>query len=173
MNIDYSLLVGVFVACLAIRGGYEILKETHKINPESKPAYAVILTVMLTLWLTWFGLCAAEVHQFELPRLVRWLGFGMFIGGVILAVGALIQLRGVENINHLVTSGLFKKIRHPMYLGFIGWLLGWSLFHSALVSLGIGVLGVASVLWWRHLEETRLRLQFGEAYEQYRLTTWF
>jgi protein-S-isoprenylcysteine O-methyltransferase Ste14 len=173
MNIEYPILATVFVCCLLIRAGYEILKEAHKINPESKPIFAVILTVMLTLWLTWFALCASEPHQSELPLLIRWFGLAVFISGLILSVGALIQLRGVENIDHLVTTGLFKKIRHPMYLGFLGWLLGWSLFHSATVSLGVGVPGIAGVLWWRHLEEARLRLQFGTAYEQYRETTWF
>ncbi len=38
----------------------------------------------------------------------------------------MIQLKGLENINHLVTTGLFSKIRHPMYDGFILWILGWA-----------------------------------------------
>jgi len=173
MNIDYSILAIVFVTCLAIRGGYEMLKEMHKINPESKPIFAVILTVMLILWLSWFRLCPLDPFQSELPESIRWFGLAVFILGLVLAVGALIQLRGVENINHLVTTGLFKKIRHPMYVGFIAWILGWSLFHSAIVSLAIGVVSILSILWWRHLEEVRLRVQFGNAYEQYRLTTWF
>jgi protein-S-isoprenylcysteine O-methyltransferase Ste14 len=59
-----------------------------------------------------------------------------------LAVGALIQLRGVENIKHMVTAGLFRKIRHPMYTGFILWIFGWSVYHGALLSLAIGLFGV-------------------------------
>jgi protein-S-isoprenylcysteine O-methyltransferase Ste14 len=173
MNIDYSYLAFIFVTCLAIRGGYEMLKETRKINPESKPIFATILTVMLILWITWFSLCALDPFQYELPEFVQWIGFGVFLVGLVLALGALIQLRGVENIDHLVTTGFFKKIRHPMYVGFIAWILGWSLFHSAVVSLAIGSVGIVSVLWWRHLEETRLNIQFGNAYEQYRMTTWF
>jgi protein-S-isoprenylcysteine O-methyltransferase Ste14 len=60
-----------------------------------------------------------------------------------------------------------------MYVGFISWLLGWSIYHSALISLLIGLIGIVSVLWWRHLEERRLEVQFGSSYQQYRLTTWF
>ncbi|MGA9120230.1 MAG: isoprenylcysteine carboxylmethyltransferase family protein [Bacteroidota bacterium] len=173
MNIDYSSLAIIFVTCLALRGMYERLKETHKINPENKPIFAVILTVMLILWSAWFSLCPLDPFQFELPEIIEWIGFGVFVAGLVLALGALIQLRGVENIDHLVTTGFFRKIRHPMYVGFIAWILGWSLFHSAVVSLAIGVVGIMSVLWWRHLEETRLRIQFGSAYEQYRMRTWF
>jgi protein-S-isoprenylcysteine O-methyltransferase Ste14 len=68
---------------------------------------------------------------------------------------------------------LFTKIRHPMYVGFIAWILGWSIFHSAIISLAIGLIGIVSVLWWRRLEEARLEVQFGASYQQYRLTTWF
>jgi protein-S-isoprenylcysteine O-methyltransferase Ste14 len=92
--------------------------------------------------------------------------------GVIFAVGALLQLRGLENIKHLVTSGLFKKIRHPMYAGFVLWILGWSTYHRAMVSLFVGLVGIANILFWRRLEEARLLAQHGEAYLEYRVTTW-
>jgi protein-S-isoprenylcysteine O-methyltransferase Ste14 len=51
--------------------------------------------------------------------------------------------------------------------------VGWSVYHGAVLSLGIGALGIASVLWWRRLEEERLEVQFGISYREYRLTTWF
>lgn len=173
MSVDYVLLAAIFLACLSIRAAYEMLKETRRINPGSKPVFAVILTVMLMLWLSWFALCPLDPMQVSPPPLVHWLGLAVFILGSALAVGALLQLRGVENIKHLVTSGVFKKVRHPMYLGFIAWILGWSLFHGAIVSLAVGVPGILSVLWWRHLEEVRLRVQFGDAYERYRMTSWW
>ncbi len=173
MNLDYTILAAIFVCCLVVRGVYEMLKETHAIDPDSKPIFAVILTVMLVLWLTWFTLCPADPFPVVLPALVRWIGLGVFAAGMILAVGALVQLRGVENINHLVTTGLFRTMRHPMYVGFICWIVGWSLFHGAVVSLAIGIAGIASVLWWRHLEEVRLRRQFGAPYEEYQRRTWF
>jgi protein-S-isoprenylcysteine O-methyltransferase Ste14 len=173
MNIEFLIPAILFPACLAVRCGYELLKDAHKINPESKPIFAVILTVMCSLWVSWFTLCPLDPFQIQLPDPIRWFGFSIVAAGMLLAVGALIQLRGVENIDHLVTTGLFKKIRHPMYVGFIAWILGWSIFHGAIVSLAIGLIGIFSVLWWRHLEEARLEVQFGTTYQQYRLTTWF
>ena len=173
MNIDFLIPAILFPACLALRCGYELLKDAHKINPESKPVFAVVLTVMCILWVSWFTLCRLDPFQIPLPDPIRWIGFSIFAAGMVLAVGALIQLRGVENIDHLVTTGLFKKIRHPMYVGFIAWILGWSIFHSAIFSLAIGLIGIVSVLWWRRLEEARLEVQFGATYQQYRLTTWF
>jgi protein-S-isoprenylcysteine O-methyltransferase Ste14 len=163
----------LFVVCLAIRFGYESLKESRRIHPENKVIFVLIFSSMCALWVSWFTLCPADPLRVELPSPVRWIGLAIFIFGTILAVGALLQLRGVENIDRLVTGGLFKKLRHPMYLGFISWIVGWSIYHSAIASLGIGVLGIASVLWWRRLEDARLEVQFGRRYHEYRLTTWF
>ena len=173
MNISYLIPAVLFLFCLVIRSVYELLKEARKINTESKSIFACILTVMCVLWVSWFSLCLMDPYRMDLPDSVHWIGLAVFIIGTILAVGALIQLRGVENIDHLVTTGLFKKIRHPMYMGFISWIFGWSIYHSAIVSLAIGVPCIASILWWRHLEDGRLEVQFGKRYRTYRLTTWF
>ena len=172
MENRFLIPASLFLLCLAIRSLYELLKEAHKIDTESKPVFVFIFTSMCILWISWFALCTQDPFRASVPGWVHWTGLAIFICGTMLAVGALVQLRGVENIDHLVTTGLFRKVRHPMYTGFIFWILGWSIYHSAVVSMAIGILGVASVLWWRHLEETRLEVQFGKRYQQYRLTTW-
>jgi methanethiol S-methyltransferase len=79
----------------------------------------------------------------------------------------------VENIDHLVTNGLFSKLRHPMYTGFMLWILGWAIFWGAMLSLLIGILCIANILFWRSLEEKKLVSVYGEAYKEYRLGTWF
>jgi protein-S-isoprenylcysteine O-methyltransferase Ste14 len=173
MDDNYLILVILFVVCLAIRTGYELLKEAGKIDLENKPVFGLILATMCALWALWFSLCLSDPVRVDLPEALRWGGFGLLVVGTILAVGALLQLRGVENIDHLVTSGLFAKFRHPMYIGFIFWILGWGVYHSAMLSLLIGLIGIANILYWRRLEEARLLKQFGTAYEQYRRTTWF
>ncbi len=173
MDTAFLVPVILFLLCLTIRCAYELLKEKGRINPESKPVFAVVLTAMLVLWFSWFALCAADPFRVEYAGGIRWAGFAVVILGTIVAVGALIQLRGVENIDHLVTRGLFAKFRHPMYMGFVAWFLGWSIYNGAMVSLAIGIPGIACVLWWRKLEEARLEKQFGDAYVQYRRTTWY
>ena len=173
MNYDFLIPAALFLLCLGIRSVYELLKEVGRINPENKFTFAFVFASMCIFWVSWFSLCLSDPVRAEFPDPVRWVGLGIFIVGTLLAVGALSQLRGVENIDHLVTTGLFRKLRHPMYVGFISWILGWSIYHSALVSLAIGIVGIANVLWWRHLEEARLEIQFGSCYKQYQLATWF
>jgi protein-S-isoprenylcysteine O-methyltransferase Ste14 len=173
MENDYFILVTNLLLSLAIRTSYELLKEAKKINSENKIIFSIILTVMIALWVSWFGLCPLDPWRLNLPDILRWAGLALFIIGLTTAIGALIQLRGVENINHLVTTGFFKRIRHPMYCGFILWIVGWSIYYGALVSLAIGLVGIVNILFWMHLEDDRLKIQFGDAYEQYRLKIWF
>jgi len=42
----------------------------------------------------------------------------------------------------LVTTGLFRRVRHPMYVGFALWIVGWSAYQGAVLSLAIGSLGL-------------------------------
>ena len=173
MDSGFLVLTILFLLSLAVRSAYELLKERRKINLESKLIFVVIFAAMCVLWISWFNLCPADPNKIRFPETIRWMGLAVFILGTILAVGALVQLRGVENINHLVTTGLFKKVRHPMYVGFIAWIVGWGVYHGAVVSLTIGTLGIINVLWWMHLEDKRLEVQFGSNYQNYRVSTWF
>jgi protein-S-isoprenylcysteine O-methyltransferase Ste14 len=173
MEDSYLILVVVFLVSVFLRTGYELLKEAGKIDPENKAIFTLIVSVMCALWMSWFSLCSLDPSLVKVPDAVRWIGLGLFIGGMILAVGALVQLRGVENIKHLVTTGLFAKIRHPMYAGFVMWILGWSMYHDAVVSLLVGLIGIVNIMYWRQLEEARLLAQYGDTYQQYQLATWF
>jgi protein-S-isoprenylcysteine O-methyltransferase Ste14 len=121
----------------------------------------------------WFGMCVTDPWKIVLPDIIRWLFLGIFIIGLVLAFGALIQLRGVENIQHLVVDGIFKKLRHPMYMGFIFWILGWSVYQGAILSLVIGFIAIGNILYWRSLEEKELAMHYSDVYRAYQQTTWF
>ena len=173
MKEEYLIFLVTFLACLFIRTTYELLKDAGRVDPENKLVFALIFAVMCALWASWFALCPADPFRGDLSGPAHWSGFVLFILGMVLAVGGVMQLRGLENIDHLVTTGLFSKLRHPMYTGFLLWILGWSIYHGALVSLAFGLFGIANILYWRRLEETRLLAQYGETYEQYQATSWF
>jgi protein-S-isoprenylcysteine O-methyltransferase Ste14 len=99
--------------------------------------------------------------------------FGIFIEAI--SVGAFIKARTTVNpINlskssELVTDGLYKFTRNPMYLGMLCLLLGWVLFLGNLVSL-LGVFGFAMVMNAIQIkpEEAALEKIFGEDYRVYK-----
>jgi protein-S-isoprenylcysteine O-methyltransferase Ste14 len=173
MKVGYSGVAAVFLAALAIRTGYEYLKRAGTLDARSPALFAVILLDMMLLWASWFTMCLTEPGRPAVPAAVAAAGLAAVAGGTVLAVGALLQLRGVENIDHLVTTGFFARVRHPMYLGFVLWILGWAVFHGAIVSLAIGLIGIGNILLWRRLEERDLEGSYGAAYRSYRAQTWF
>jgi protein-S-isoprenylcysteine O-methyltransferase Ste14 len=167
----YWLLFCLFVGCMIVRSVYEWLKARGRINPANRPIFALIALDMTVLWLCWFGMGGFDPIDLNLPVAVKWIGLGATILGTCLAVGALLQLRGVENIEHLRTGGLFALMRHPMYTGFMLWFFGWALYHDAAASLGAGLFGIANVFYWQRVEEDALVKRFGQTYLDYRKRT--
>jgi protein-S-isoprenylcysteine O-methyltransferase Ste14 len=171
-NTDHICIV-ICLAGIVIRDGYEVLKLRGRIDPLNKAVFAVVFTAMCAMWVSWFGIGLLSPSHLAIAPVVRWTGLVAVIVGLALALGGVWQLRGVENIDHLVTTGLYARIRHPMYLGFTLWILGWVAYEGAPANLAVGVLALASVLWWRQLEERDLTSAYGDAYTRYRATTWF
>ena len=173
MTKDYVIVLMLYFIGMGIRMGYERLKRKGRVDSRRWTVLAVVFAAMCLMWASWFNLCPLDPWPLALPETVRWMGFGLFVVGLAAAVGAVVQLRGVENIERLVTTGLFARVRHPMYLGFILWIPGWALYHGALFSLLFGAAGIATILCWRKTEETELARKFGDAYLAYCRRTWF
>ena len=173
MKTNFLIFLGLYLGSLIFRTCYELLKKSGKINPKSTIVFAVIFVVMCLMWISWFNMGPLDSWHLTLPGIVRWVGLSLVIVGMGLAVGALVQLRGLENIDHLVTTGLFSKLRHPMYTGFILWILGWAIFHDAIISLVVGFIGIGNIFYWLRLEDENLEKCYGESYLEYRQRTWF
>ncbi len=168
----YPAAAGLFVIGLSVRDVYELLKRRDRIDTASTPVFAVVFTSMCVMWVSWFALGLLAPARLTIPSLLRWAGMSAVLTGVVLAVGGMWQLGGVENIDHLVTTGVFSKIRHPMYVGFALWIVGWCAYTGTVANLLLAPFGIASVAWWRRLEESQLAAQYGSEYADYRATSW-
>jgi protein-S-isoprenylcysteine O-methyltransferase Ste14 len=173
MHSTYLLVAGACLLGLAIRTSYELLKKAGRVDPKSTAVFSVVFAAMCLMLASWPFLCPLDPWPIAVPGAVRWIGLGLVTGALALAVGGLVQLRGLENIDHLVTTGLFARIRHPMYTGFILWIAGWVVRFGAAASLVVGLVCIGNILYWRRLEEGALEAQFGEDYRIYRKGTWF
>lgn len=72
-----------------------------------------------------------------------------------------------ENTQHLVTTGIYAYIRHPMYVSLI--LLGIGIFLHSPTLLALSLLGAVTLFVWltAKAEETENLAFFGEVYQNY------
>lgn len=82
------------------------------------------------------------------------------------------ELHTFEPPGQLVVAGPYRWTRNPMYLGFLGMLLGAALTLGNLCALLSPLLFfVVASLWYIPTEERNCEQTFGEAYRHYRAST--
>jgi protein-S-isoprenylcysteine O-methyltransferase Ste14 len=122
------------------------------------------------LWFTLFGL-GGDPHFGPL----HLVSDGLIVAGFFLLGIAWPVLHAAQAAHRLATSGPYRYVRHPQYVGFIvimfGFLLQWP---TILTLLMFPLLTVMYVRLARH-EEAEARWAFGEAYGAYAAVTpaWF
>ena len=74
--------------------------------------------------------------------------------------------------HHLVTTGIYQRVRHPSYSGALLSFLGLGLtFSNYLSALVIFVPICVAFLYRIHIEEQTLTAAFGDEYRNYRVAT--
>lgn len=109
----------------------------------------------------------------------RWFGVVLMLPGGLLRLlpvhvlgNRFSGLVAIQPNHTLVTTGMYRVIRNPSYLGMLITSLGWVLAFRS----GVGVLLVACLLIplvaRMNAEERLLREHFGSEYEEYLARTW-
>ena len=113
----------------------------------------------------------------RLHSIFFYIGLLLLIPSTVLFTIARIQLGGSFQVsaeaNKLVKTGIYKKIRHPVYLFGIIFLLG-IIFVTQRFSLLI-ILAIVIILQINRIkkEEKVLTEKFGNEYLEYKKQTWF
>jgi protein-S-isoprenylcysteine O-methyltransferase Ste14 len=117
--------------------------------------------------------------QFALAPGLRLAAVALLVAaGVAFDVLALLAFRGArttvnplrpERATSLVTGGVYRVTRNPMYVGLALLLLAWAAYLSALLPLAGPVVYVLYITRFQILPEERsLEAVFGDAYAAYR-----
>lgn len=109
--------------------------------------------------------------------LANILGLGVFVAGLTIALVGVFTLKKhyastlvIFKDHQLVTHGIYRRVRHPIYLGVLIAVFGPPVYaSSAWGCLAMAVL-IPIFLNRIRMEERLLVEEFGEAYEAYRRT---
>lgn len=112
------------------------------------------------------------------PQVLSW---PLLLAAIYLPVAAVVLLHRVgrpqgtfEDTTQLVTSGIYRYIRHPMYASLLA--LGWGAFLKQITFASVALVIILSVSAYltARVEEGENLAKFGDAYQEYRRRTrWF
>jgi protein-S-isoprenylcysteine O-methyltransferase Ste14 len=109
---------------------------------------------------------------------VRWIGVAVFAIGGLLRLWPVFVLGNrfsglvaIQPGHTLVTTGIYRVIRHPSYLGLVVNALGWALAFRSTIGVLITLLMFIPLVARMNAEEALLRSQFGAEYEGYMART--
>jgi len=138
------------------------------------PPLALVLLMAALMWLAAWALPALG---FMLPGDYLFSVSLLVAGTVISGLGVASFRRAKTTVNpmkpdsssSLVTSGIYRWTRNPMYLGFLLGLLGWAIFLSnALAFLLLPVFVVYINRFQIEPEEKALAMLFGKPFANYK-----
>ena len=97
-----------------------------------------VALVILTAALMWLVSRVGPAFDLRLPAR-RALALGLVVAGVVVSALGVVSFRRAgttinpikpETAGSLVVSGIYRRTRNPMYLGFLLGLAGWAVFLS-------------------------------------------
>ena len=145
-----SDLVFLFLIAFAVAGGFFIPYFSSKgitgLNLPNFLRYAGVVTFLAGLFLRWISIRALKQQ------------FSIFVA--------------IQENHQLVTTGIYSRIRHPIYLGAVLSLAGFVLVFPTLLGF-IFVLIYSMLLGHRMTQEEKLMLKhFGSVYEEYTMKSY-
>jgi protein-S-isoprenylcysteine O-methyltransferase Ste14 len=145
------------------------MEEKNGEHPYGDAGQLILLGLFLLVWVgDSFFLRLSTFPADYLPRSIRltFLVFCLAIAAGLFKSGHVVISHG-RRPSGLVSTGAFKYVRHPLYLGCILFYLGLAFCTFSLFSL---VLWVAIFIFYNYIasyEEKLLEARFGERYRIY------
>ena len=161
------------------RSGGQIMPDGQAVAREGGRGVLVIRVIgffalMIFLVMYFLGANWIDAFSFSLPGWLRWTGFALGVVAVIFWTWTQVTLDTqwsaqlqLTKAHHLVTTGPYARIRHPLYAGIFGWCVALSLLTANWIFVAVCVLSILGLLW-RVPKEVQMMIEaFGGEYKAY------
>jgi protein-S-isoprenylcysteine O-methyltransferase Ste14 len=146
-------------------------KDSPNINKNIHPPIVAMAYIAVAFLLGWFVRIPIPV-----PAILSFFGFGITFIGFLFGIGAFIEIRKARttldphgSVKQLVTSGVYRITRNPIYLGFLLMVIGlplnsgiyWGMLIAPFFAITMSRLVIER-------EEAYLEKKFKEQYVAYK-----
>jgi protein-S-isoprenylcysteine O-methyltransferase Ste14 len=161
------------------RSGGRIMPDEGAIKREGGRGFFIVRVAAFFALMAFLGMYIAgmawiDVFMFMLPDWLRWIGFALGILSVAFMTwtqvtldtqwSAQLQLR---DDHHLITTGPYARMRHPLYTSMFGWGAALSLLTANWIFVAVSVLSIVGLILRIPKEEQMMIETFGEEYKAY------
>jgi protein-S-isoprenylcysteine O-methyltransferase Ste14 len=169
MNLAEIVVLGVATIALVVFNWEFSVRARRYHGVYRFFSFESIVVLVLLNWRFWF------IDPLSWNQVVSWI---LLVGSVPLAIEGFRLLRLIgkpqgqfENTTKLVTVGIYRYIRHPLYASLI--VLGWGIFFKNVSTVGaaIAVVNVCAMVATAKTEEKEMVHAFGAEYEVYMQNT--
>ncbi len=154
------------------------MPDREAVEREGRGMFAVrvVMFFLLLGWLVLYAIYPAwlGVLSVPFPGWLRWIGFALGLASlgfwwwtqVVLGKEWSPQLQ-LRKEHHLVTSGPYARIRHPLYTAMFGYGTSLALVTANWVFVVFAVAVIAGLFARVPREEQMMMKEFGEEYQAY------
>ncbi len=137
------------------------------------PFWALMVAAAMAVTWPWYGVRLYETPWSWAPAAV------LFASAIFVYYGAhkhisnqqvmgRAELEPAKHEQKLVSTGMHARVRHPLYLGHLCMLLGWTVATGWIALYGLTGFAVLSGWAMIYFEERELEKRFGEEYREYK-----
>jgi len=149
--------------------GREAREDLTGEHPFGDAGQAILFLLFTTAWITDSFLCRCTTLNQYIP-----LGFRIPASVILLALSGFLTANGVSIVfgeirqtPAVIRTGVFARVRHPIYLGEIIFCAGLLALSLSLAAFGVWIIMIGFLHFISRCEEKLLLARFGDEYRNY------
>jgi protein-S-isoprenylcysteine O-methyltransferase Ste14 len=150
------------------------------LRADARTPWILLVVMIFSLAMAWLPAYADRRGIATLDEdISRYIGLALLIVGCVLRVGPMFELETrfrppwmKQEVHRLVTTGFYRHIRNPSYLGAFLAMMGWFLVFRCGAGFVLSLLLLPLAIPLIRREEAMLMEEFGDEYAAYKKRTW-